>query len=129
VVAVSPSSSPAAASTSDPVHTDVVNVVVACAVRTQSSTRSSVINARVPWPPGNTTTSGCGHLLERRVDLDAEHAVVRADDAALVADERHVEVRDALQHLVGPDAVERGELREQRDGDGGHGATVVARHR
>ena len=38
VVAVSPSSRPAAASTSDPVHTDVVNVVVSWAVRTQSST-------------------------------------------------------------------------------------------
>ena len=32
VVAVSPSSRPAAASTSEPVHTEVVNVVVSCAV-------------------------------------------------------------------------------------------------
>ena len=101
VVAVSPSSSPAAASTSEPVHTDVVNVVVSWAVRTQSST-SLVVRpaARVPTPPGNTTTSGRRQLVERGVDLDAEEAVVRAHDAALVADERDVEAGDALQHLV-----------------------------
>ena len=60
VVAVSPSSSPAAASTSEPVHTDVVNVDVSWAVRTQSSTSSSCSRSRVPKPPGNTTTSGAG---------------------------------------------------------------------
>ena len=60
VVAVRPSSSPAAPSTSEPVQTDVVNVVVSCAVRTQSSTRSSCINGRVPTPPGKTMMSGCG---------------------------------------------------------------------
>ena len=60
VVAVSPSRRPAAASTSEPVHTDVVNVVVSWAVRTQSSTRSSCTSGRVPTPPGNTTTSGWG---------------------------------------------------------------------
>ena len=60
VVAVSPCSSPAAPSTSEPVHTDVVKRVVSCAVRTQSSTRSSVISGRVPTPPGNTMMSGRG---------------------------------------------------------------------
>ncbi len=39
-------------------QTDVVNVVVLCAFRTQSSTRSSSISARVPTPPGKTITSG-----------------------------------------------------------------------
>ncbi len=33
-------------------------MLVECAVRTQSRTRSSVISARVPNPPGNTTMSG-----------------------------------------------------------------------
>ncbi len=110
----------AAASTSEPVHTEVVNVVVSCAVRTQSRTRSSCISARVPTPPGNTMTSGRRVVLERAVDLDAEHRVVGADHAAFVADERDVEVGDPLEHLVRPDAVERGEVGEQGDDDLGH---------
>ncbi len=65
-------------------------------------------------------------FLEGGVDLDAEHAVVRSYDAALVTDERHVEVGDALQHLVGADPVERGELGEQRDRNAGHAVTVVS---
>ena len=64
-------------------------------------------------------------VLERAVDLDAEHLVVGADDTALVADERDVEAGDALEHLVRPDAVEGGELREQGDDDLGHGADSV----
>ena len=75
-------------------------------------------------PAGEHDDVGGRALLERAVDLDAEHAVVRADHATLVADERHVDVRDALQHLVRADAVERGEVGEERDGDGGHGVTV-----
>ena len=35
----------------------------------------------------------------------------------VVADERDVDVGDALQHLVRPDAVERGEAGEEWDGD------------
>ena len=69
----------------------------------------------------------CGQLLEGRVDLDTEHPVVRSHDAALVTDERHVEVRDALQHLVGADPVERREVGEQGDRDAGHVVTVVGR--
>ena len=34
-----------------------------------------------------------------------------------MADEDDVDLRDPLQHLVGPDAVERGEPGEKRDGD------------
>ena len=52
-------------------------------------------------------------VLERGVDLDAEHPVVGADHTAVVADERDVDVGDPLQHLVRPDAVERGELRRR----------------
>ena len=53
VVAVSPSSRPAAARTSEPVQTEVVNRVVRWASRTQSSTTLVVSSAgRVPDPAG-----------------------------------------------------------------------------
>ncbi|CNN44668.1 Uncharacterised protein [Mycobacterium tuberculosis] len=58
VVAVKPLSSPAAANTSPPVHTEVVSRVCRCASRTQSSTVWSWIRVRVPMPPGKITTSG-----------------------------------------------------------------------
>ncbi len=60
-------------------------------------------------------TSGFGTLVERRVGHDAEHAVLAADHAAFVADEGDVDLGDALQHLVWTDAVEGGELGEERD--------------
>ena len=60
---------------------------------------------------------GGGHLLEGRIDRDTEEPVVATHLTALVADERDVVARDALEHLVGADGVEGGELREQRDGD------------
>ena len=117
VVAVRPSSSPAAASTSDPVHTDVVKVVVSWAVRTQSRTRSSPSSARVPTPPGNTTTSGVGSSSNVASTSMPRNPLSERTTPALVADERDVEARDALQHLVRADAVEGGEAGEQRDGD------------
>ena len=58
-----------------------------------------------------------GELIERRVDGDAEHAVLAAHLAALVADERDVDRRDPLHHLVRPDGIERGEAGEQWNGD------------
>ena len=67
---------------------------------------------------------GPGVVLERAVDLDAEHRVVRADHAAFVADERDVEVGDPLEHFVGPDGVEGGEVGEQGDDDFGHGSLL-----
>jgi citrate synthase len=60
---------------------------------------------------------GIRHLLEGGVDGDTQKAVLAAHLAALVTDEGDVEVGDALQHLVRPDAVERGEAVEQGDGD------------
>jgi hypothetical protein len=43
-----------------------------------------------------------------------------------VADEGDVNLRNALQYLVGPDAVERGEPREKGNGSGnGHGVTLA----
>jgi hypothetical protein len=56
---------------------------------------------------------GVGELLEGRVDGDAEHAVLAADLAAVVADERDVDRRYALQHLVWPDGIECGEPGKQ----------------
>ena len=60
---------------------------------------------------------GRRHLLEGGVGAQPEHPVLAAHLAAVVADEDDVEARDALQHLVGADGVERRELREERDGD------------
>ena len=109
VVAVRPSSSPAAASTSEPVHTDVVYVVVSWAVRTQSSTPLVVDQLPGADAAGEDDDVGVGSSSNVGVDLDAEEPVLGADHAALVADERDVEARDALQHLVRADAVEGGE--------------------
>src|SRR6202034_3658316 len=57
VAAVSPSSSPAAASSSEPVHTEVVNRVVACNWRTQPRTSWSFSSGQTPPPPGTSRTS------------------------------------------------------------------------
>ena len=117
VVAVMPSSSPAAASTSDPVHTDVVNVVVRWALRTQSSTRSSSDELAGADAAGEHDDVGRRHLVVRGVDLDAEEAVVGTNDLTAVADERDDVAGDPLEHLVRADAVEGGEAVEDGDGD------------
>lgn len=61
-----PSSSPAAASSSEPVHTEVVQVLVASAVRSQSSRVSFSIWALCPGPPGTITRSGAGTSASER---------------------------------------------------------------
>ena len=116
-MAVSPCSSPAAPSTTEPVQTDVVNRVPAWARRTQSSTRASCSNGRVPTPPGKTTTSGAATSSKVASTLSPIMPFSLRTSPAVVADEDDVEGRDALQDLVGPDGVERGELREEGDGD------------
>jgi hypothetical protein len=58
---------------------------------------------------------GLGQILEGGVDADPEHAVVASHLSLCMADEGDVEPRDALEHLVRPDAVERGEPWEERD--------------
>ena len=78
VVAVSPSSSPAAASTSEPVHTDVVNVVVSWA-RAHPVEHPLVVDQRPGADAaGEHDDVGRGHLVERGVDVDAEEAVLGA---------------------------------------------------
>jgi hypothetical protein len=54
-------------------------------------------------------------FLKRAVDLDIEHAVVGANHTSFVPDKGDVDLGVALQHVVGADAVEGGELMEQRD--------------
>src|SRR5438552_4193910 len=60
VVASSPRRMPAAPSSREPVHTDVVHWLVSCAARSQSSSGFGVISTRVPKPPGTMMMSGCG---------------------------------------------------------------------
>ena len=57
VVARRPSSSPACASTSDPVQTAVVHVVVASTARTHSMTSGTARAFVSPGPPGMSSTS------------------------------------------------------------------------
>src|ERR1019366_6231284 len=57
VVAPLPSSSPAAASTSEPVQTDVVHSLISFAVLSHSSTPSPARAATSPGPPGTRTMS------------------------------------------------------------------------
>ena len=60
---------------------------------------------------------GLGHLLEGCVDGDAEETVLAANFAALMTDEGDVDRRNALQHFVRADGVERREAREEGDRD------------
>ena len=76
-----------------------------------------VLEGPRPDAAGEDDHVGLGHLLERGVRGQTEHAVLTAHLAAGVAEEGDVEGRDALEDLVGPDGIERGELREERDGD------------
>lgn len=59
-VARRPSSRPAAASSSEPVQTEVVQVLPASAARSQPSSVSFSIWALWPGPPGTITRSGAG---------------------------------------------------------------------
>ncbi len=60
VVALRPSSSPAAPSRSEPLHTEVVHCVCSCACLIHPTRASSARTSRVPEPPGTTITSGSG---------------------------------------------------------------------
>ena len=71
----------------------------------------------MPVAARNDQHLGGRHLVEGGVDGEAELAVVGADLAALRADEDHLRAGKALQHLVGPDGVERGQLRKDEEGD------------
>ena len=99
-------------------HTDVVNVVVRWAVRTQSSTRSSCDQRAGADAAGEDDDVGRRQLLERGVDLDAEEAVVGPHDLA-GAWPTNVTSKPGMRCSTsyGPDAVEGGEAVEEGDGD------------
>src|SRR3954447_18981284 len=68
---------------------------------------------------------GRGALFERCISNDPQESVLAADLATLVTDERHLDLGDALQHLVRADPVERGEPGEEGDdGVDGHGVLL-----
>jgi hypothetical protein len=96
------------------------------------STTRCVTGTAPSWPRYSVTLQCV--VAVSRVDGEAEHAVLGADLAAPLADEHDVERGYALQHLVGPDRVERGQAGEQGDGDlHGHirssGGTAAKRRR
>ena len=98
-------------------QTDVVKVEVSCTWRIQPRIVSSLIE----WPGAHASWDDqdlrCGHLVERGVDREAEVSVVGAHLTALGADEHDLGAGKALQHFVGTDGVERGDLREEQEGD------------
>ena len=72
----------------------------------------------MPTPPGKTRTSGW------RSSANVASAIMPSMPFSLryshraLSDEDDVDERDALEHLVGAHGIERGELREEGDGDG-----------
>ena len=111
-----PSSNPAAASTSEPVHTDVVHVVVSCALRTQSSTRSSVGPRARPGRPESPRCRDESHPRALRPRSSPRFWSVRFTPGSAATN-----VTDAsgypAEHLVGPDGIECGHAVVQQDGD------------
>ncbi len=75
LVARLPSSRPAAASTSEPVQTEVVHVLRSSAARSQSCTGPSSISASRPGPPGTSTTSGCSSSVSEASAVSASWPV------------------------------------------------------
>ena len=75
------------------------------------------MSGRVPDSAGEDQHVGTGHLGEGRVGDQTQHPVVAAHLSGPVADEGHVDARHPLEHLVGPDGVEGGEPRKERDRD------------
>ncbi len=73
-VASTPSSTPAAARNSEPVHTLVVQVVVGCTARIHRTTGSSE-PAGCTIPPGTTITSGAVTSAKRSVATSASRPV------------------------------------------------------
>jgi len=62
---------------------------------------------------GEDDDVGGRHVLEGGIDVDRQHGIVGANRANFVADERDVDIGNALQYLVGSNPVERRELVKQ----------------
>ena len=117
-VARRPSSSPAAARTSEPVHTDVVQVLVSWTSRSHSSIGPPARAATSPGPPGTTTMSGSLTSSSVALGDQREHAVVGAHRVrARRATKLSSTPGQAAEHLVGSDRVERGEPVVEHDRD------------
>jgi hypothetical protein len=91
------------------VHTDVVSTVETCAWRTHSSNPLILLEGARPDATGEHDDGRLGDLLKGGIDRYAEHAVLGAYLPASMTDDGHIDLRNALEHLVGPDAVEGGE--------------------
>ena len=118
VVAFLPSSSPAAPSSSEPVHTDVVHVLLASIARIHSSVGSSSIERAGADAAGHDEDVGARDLVDRVVGDERRACPVSVRTGPRSArDELHLRVGQALQHLVGADRVERGEPVEDEQGD------------
>jgi len=73
---------------SEPVHTDVVQVVVRSAARSHPCTGpSDIISA---WPAPVQYEVGAGHLVQRRGGHDGQTADVVGDRPGLLGDEHHL---------------------------------------
>ena len=75
---------------SAPVHTEVVQVLVASAARSHSCTGPSVICLFWPGVPGTSNDIRAGYVAERGIDNQPEAAVVIADRTGLGTDEQHL---------------------------------------
>ena len=117
VVASRPSSTPAAPSSSEPVHTEVVHSDVSCARRIQPTQRLVVSAASVPVPPGTTSTSGSGRSASAASALRVSIPVSVVYGPRLHRGEGDLGAGQPREHLVGPDGVEGGEAVVERDHD------------
>ena len=97
-------------------QTEVVKVVRVRAPHPVQGPRVGLQRPRA-HSAGEDDHVGGRQVLEGGVDDQAEHPVVGAHLSPGVTDKGDVEGRDALQHFVRADRIQRGELREQRDGD------------
>ena len=112
-----PSSSPAAASTSEPVHTDVVQVLVSSTCRSQSQHLLVRHQVHLPRPARHEHDVGLRHVGGRRVHDQPECAAARPHLAVLLADEHHLGLPREPEHLVRPDGVQRRHPVEEQDRD------------
>ena len=109
VVASMPSSSPAAPSRSEPVHTDVVHVVVGWTARSQSTIGWSGMRPAVSMPPGTTTMSGAVTSSKVAVAVMGSRRVWSVTGPTRSATHTMSWSGTSASDLEGPDDVERGE--------------------
>ena len=117
VVASTPSRIPAAASSSDPVHTEVVHVLCAWASRSQPSDRLVVEQVARAVAARHDHDVRVRVLAQRRVGGHGQRALLGAHRAGLGGHEGQLGAGDAAEDVVGADGVQRGEAVVEQDGD------------